>query len=224
METLSPTLLQRFESKLKPEGDCIVFTGCRNDKGYGEIGIGRGDDQNTNRKALAHRVAWRLHYGVWPTGTLRHTCDNPPCIRIKHLRDGTQIDNIDDKVAKGRQGKGEQISQHKLTEAQVLEIRELCKTRTALRAIAEAYGVDPMTVSSIKEGRAWRHLPYEKTRKPYSCQHIEINDGLWTIAEIAEHTGLSKVAIRSRLKRGLTGDFLLARSHCAPRNHQRIMA
>ena len=214
------TLLERFESKLQPSGDCIVFTGCRNAGGYGEIGIHAiepSDNPTTHRKALAHRVAWWLKYGVWPTGILRHTCDNPPCVKIAHLRDGTHKDNIDDKVAKGRQDRGEQIASSKLTDEQVLEIRQLCTTRTGLKEIAEAYGVELMTISAIKEGRTWKHLPHEKTRKPYSCQHIEIAGDLWTVDEIAAVAGVGNHTIRGRLKRGLTGESLLAGKHQGPR-------
>lgn len=213
-------LLERFESKLRQEGDCIVFTGCCNDKGYGVIGIQGfepSDNPTTKKKALAHRVAWRLKYGVWPTGILRHTCDNPPCVKIKHLRDGTHKDNADDCITRGRKPKGEQIRNSKLTDEQVLEIRQLCKTRAGLKEIAMMYGVELMTISSIKEGRSWTHLPHEQARKPYSCQHVEIGGELWTIDEIAEVAGVSNSCIRARIGRGLTGMKLVAGRHRTPR-------
>ena len=214
------TLLERFESKLQQEGDCIVFTGCRNARGYGEIGIHSiepSDNPSTRKKALAHRVAWRLKYGVWPTGILRHTCDNPPCVKIAHLRDGTHKDNADDCTARGRRPHGEAVPSHILTEDQVLEIRALCAGRSDPKRIGEMYGISSQYVYSIIKGRAWGHLPCEKTRKPYSCQHIEIAGDLWTVEEIAEHAGVGNHTIRGRLKRGLTGESLLAGKHQGPR-------
>ena len=214
MSDISPTLLERFEGKLQREGDCIVFIGRRNNQGYGEISNRVKPDKR--KMALAHRVAWRLKYGVWPTGILRHTCDNPACVRIKHLIDGGHKDNVDDKVAKGRQAKGESTGSAKLTEAQVLEIRALCSTRVSINDIAEQFGVANSTIRNINSGRTWGHLP-AYARKPYSCQHIEIAGDLWTVEEIAAEAGVSGACIRSRLEHGVSGVNLLAGRHRAPR-------
>jgi hypothetical protein len=55
---------------------------------------------------LAHRVAFRLARGYWPLNG-RHSCDNPPCCNPAHLLDGTHADNMADKVARGRQARGQ---------------------------------------------------------------------------------------------------------------------
>jgi hypothetical protein len=40
-----------------------------------------------NRTYLAHRVAWEREVGPIPDGmVLDHTCHNPPCVFVKHLR------------------------------------------------------------------------------------------------------------------------------------------
>lgn len=59
---------------------------------------------------FAHRVAWILINGEIPViegadyrGTvLRHTCDNPLCVKPAHLRLGTHLDNMRDKVERNR--------------------------------------------------------------------------------------------------------------------------
>lgn len=52
----------------------------------------------------AHRVGWTLLNGPIPEGLhVLHRCDNPPCCNPRHWFLGTNQDNVDDKVAKGRQ-------------------------------------------------------------------------------------------------------------------------
>lgn len=89
----------RFESKLRPVGDCLEWQGCLN-HGYGQMGV----DGVT---VLAHRYAWARVNGPIPDGLfVCHKCDNPPCCNVDHLFLGTHQDNMDDMVAKGRQRNG----------------------------------------------------------------------------------------------------------------------
>lgn len=56
----------------------------------------------------AHRVAWEIWNGRdVPDGLdILHECDNPKCCNPAHLRPGTHADNMADKVARGRSGRG----------------------------------------------------------------------------------------------------------------------
>lgn len=110
-------LRERFEENVDrragqgPHGDCHVWTGSLTAQGYGRIGIGDGHYKR------AHRVAWFLATGAWPTKDILHSCDNPPCVRLAHLFEGTSVDNVRDMDAKGRRGL------KKLTRADVERIR-----------------------------------------------------------------------------------------------------
>lgn len=78
---------------------CVEWDGYRNAKNYGRIA-----QPKTNRKILVNRVALEFKLGR-PIARGRcslHTCDNPPCINPGHLYEGTNADNVRDKMARGR--------------------------------------------------------------------------------------------------------------------------
>jgi len=87
-------LVDRFWSKVKPQKGCWLWLGKKNALGYGIL------DPNIR----AHRIAWELMRGPIPNGLcVLHCCDNPGCMNPDHLFLGSQLDNIDDMVSKGRQ-------------------------------------------------------------------------------------------------------------------------
>jgi hypothetical protein len=58
--------------------------------------------------ASAHRAAFAMAHGYIPTPSCLHSCDNPPCVNVAHLREGTHADNMADRKAKGRYNGGDQ--------------------------------------------------------------------------------------------------------------------
>lgn len=92
---------ERFWSKVAvgAPGECWEWKRSRLPRGYGRFRQPTGHE-------YAHRVAWRLTNGPIPDGmVVRHyVCDNPPCCNPAHLRLGTQGDNNDDSVSRGRWG------------------------------------------------------------------------------------------------------------------------
>lgn len=108
----------RFQSKVNKTDTCWLWTASRNRGGYGFF--------KADKMRLAHRVAWFHEHKSYPIGVLRHTCDNRICVNPAHLLDGTQQDNIDDMMVKGRKAdfKGENNPSAKLTKEKVLLLRE----------------------------------------------------------------------------------------------------
>lgn len=85
---------------------CWIWTGSVSNpaKGYGALSSGKQKGTIGRAKAIsAHRAAWVVTFGPVPDGLqVLHRCDNPPCCNPAHLWLGTNMDNVLDKVAKGR--------------------------------------------------------------------------------------------------------------------------
>jgi|GEM_PF-1391953 len=86
-------------AKVQRQGGCLVFTGKLR-RGYG---LTSEQVNGRTRDLLAHRVVYEHHHGPIPDGlSILHSCDNPPCVEITHLRAGTDSDNHADMVERGR--------------------------------------------------------------------------------------------------------------------------
>ena len=107
MPTRTP-IKERFWKKVKKgaSDECWLWTGTREPRGYGKI----ADDYDSDTGFVplaAHRVSWELHNGSIPPGLcVLHKCDNPSCVNPKHLFLGTNKDNSQDMVRKGRASPG----------------------------------------------------------------------------------------------------------------------
>ena len=132
--------------------ECWPWTAARSSTGYGVLKL-RG------KVVGAHRVAHAEAVGPPPEGMcVCHRCDNPPCCNPAHFFLGTDGDNAADRVAKGRQQRGERAGGAILTEGQVREIRELIVDGVLLREIADRFSVTVSAVSDIGVGRRWGWL------------------------------------------------------------------
>ena len=90
-------LLEFVNKRIKkaPNG-CWEWTGSVNDKGYGLIYV-------EGKSKRAHRITYQLFKSEIPKGLfICHHCDNPGCVNPEHLFVGTQKDNMQDCIRKGR--------------------------------------------------------------------------------------------------------------------------
>lgn len=141
----------RYAKQGQPD-QCWEWQGAINRGGYGEFGF-------QGRRHRAHRVAYELFVGALRKGQQAcHHCDNRKCVNPRHLFAGTNIDNIKDKLAKGRQLTGERVWSAKLTEDKVRAIRAMRKAGCNLSVIATAFGIHDRTVGAILKGKTWRHV------------------------------------------------------------------
>jgi hypothetical protein len=87
-----------------------------------------------------------------------HSCDVYCCVNPAHLFLGTVVDNIADKVRKGRQKKGMQCpNTAKLTDDDIKEVRYLTQWMSN-RAIAKHFGVSSVNIDRIVNGKIWKHI------------------------------------------------------------------
>ena len=92
-----------FRSIIHNVRGCLIWPKSRNvQTGYGQFCSWDGK----KRKMLtAHRLAYQHFVGHIPDGLwVLHRCDNNSCCNPEHLFLGTQTDNMQDMLAKGRGG------------------------------------------------------------------------------------------------------------------------
>jgi hypothetical protein len=145
---------ERFWSLVRKGDGCWNWQGSKDKDGYGVFKSWVGDTPYTR----AHRYSYHLHHGMIPLGLqILHRCDNPTCIRPDHLHAGSALQNMRDKVAKGRANApfGESHSKAALTEEQAKAILNDPRPHSQ---IAAEYNIHVQTVSSLKTRVSWPHL------------------------------------------------------------------
>ncbi len=150
--------IDRFKAKVAETAnpdECWYWRGYVAPGGYGHCTIARKSHD-------VHRVAFAVAYGGVPDGLeVLHTCDNRTCCNPNHLFSGTQKDNVDDMVAKGRNKAplGEQHGKHLLTAAEVQSIRRIRSDEgKSLAHIAKAFSVSVGCIRKVVNRVTWKHI------------------------------------------------------------------
>lgn len=146
-------------SQCEPVGDCLRWYLACDPFGHGVVHVGR-DVEGRKRLEKAHRVVYRM-FGLVPLEPgqyVLHSCDNPWCVNIEHLRAGSAKDNMDDKYARGRENhpKGMSHPSAKLTEDIVRWLRS--ENPVITRDLAESLGVHRQVLFHAKWGKTWKHV------------------------------------------------------------------
>jgi hypothetical protein len=95
---------QKFIERIDCEGGlnaCWPWLSSKYTTGYGRF-------KYKHKEYLAHRFAYAFFWDkqLETIQVVMHTCDNPSCCNPLHLKAGTQLENMKDKMAKGRFSNG----------------------------------------------------------------------------------------------------------------------
>lgn len=140
----------RVDKTSSPRG-CWLWTAGKTGNGYALITV-------NYRRWYIHRYAWFLIRGVEPTLDLLHSCDTPLCVNPDHLREGTQADNSQDMIERGRSLIGSKQPNSKLTEQDVIEIRNGVASGKSQAEYVRKYQLSTATVFNIVHRKMWRHI------------------------------------------------------------------
>lgn len=204
---MSKNCLERFWEKVNVQGDddCWEWTAASMPRGYGVFMAGH------KRRAYAHRFSWEIaNTAEVPEGkSVLHSCDNPPCVNPRHLRVGTNADNVADAVERHRHVAGIDHHAARLTPRKVKQIVSLYREGLRPADIARRVGVDDSAVHAVLDGSTWKDVTGGKIRREghFGSQltenekHkiVELRAAGATHAEIAEATGRSLYALRQVL-------------------------
>lgn len=123
-----------------PSG-CWEWQGNLDRYGYGIFKLG-------NKSYKAHRYSYELYNGSFEQSFhVLHCCDNPKCVNPEHLFLGTNQDNIQDKVNKGRS----KINNRRLTNDEKVNILKLLEVKSE-KDVAKIFDVHISTISRLKKG------------------------------------------------------------------------
>lgn len=164
MAQYSPGVLARFHEKVlrRGEDECWPWIAGTTHDGYGRIFAGKG----AKSPLRAHVVAFELEHGPVPSGLhVLHACDNPRCCNPGHLRAGTNGENVQDKVARGRQARtalqGSRNPNSSINETIVREIRQVLAyddSRKTTKRIRVQYKITRAMLYEIRHHRTWKHV------------------------------------------------------------------
>lgn len=135
------------------QGECILWTGVIDAKGYGRTKC------RSSKEKLAHRLSYESIHGAIPNGLMVcHKCDTPACIRPEHLFLGTHNDNMRDMREKGRSAHGVKNGSAVLTDDIVRSIKATLKDGVGCTEIARQFNVSHSLISMIGAGKRWGHV------------------------------------------------------------------
>lgn len=161
VEEVKSKTSERFWSKIKfrKPDECWEWQRCRRGSNWYGCFL-HLNKEGIYRNIAAHRYMYIHLFGEITNKELLvlHKCDNPICCNPNHLWLGTHRNNMDDKVSKNRQQKGEQVNTAKLTPDKVRFIRMLGALGKSHRSIARAFGIKHSSAGKIIRRENWKHV------------------------------------------------------------------
>lgn len=106
-----------------------------------------------------HILVLEAFIGSCPTGKeCCHENDVADDNRLENLSWGTRSKNLHDAVRNGKKSIGEKHHKAKLTEVQVLAIRQASGPRGLIKSLAEKFDLKESSVRGIRDRKTWKHV------------------------------------------------------------------
>lgn len=144
---------QRFWSRvdIRTDSECWPWAARLDRDGYGMFCF-RGSNYH------ASKLAYWFTNGRKPFLSVLHTCDNAACCNPAHLYEGTQRQNINDKIERNRMARGEANGSSRYTTNQIEKVCRLIRDGLNAVQIERIVGVKRDTVKLVRRGKQWRHI------------------------------------------------------------------
>lgn len=142
VDAVAVTRFWRLVDRRLPE-ECWPWLGDRDKGGYGVFYFG-GRMAGAHELALSFTTGEKRHPGL----DTCHSCDYPACVNPAHLRFDTRQSNVDDMVAR----RGPNVTGQKLTDEQIVTIRERRALGARQKDLAAQFGVSEGWISAIVRG------------------------------------------------------------------------
>lgn len=199
---LRPEDLPRLLEKIEERGaaDCWPWLGCKRNGGYGNWGV-----TNPRRNLYPHRLIFAIWNDRPVAKNVLHDCDNRNCCNPHHLQEGTQSQNIQDAIIRGRWTRQGASGKPTLSQEDANEIRRLLALgELSGAAIARKFGVVPSAVVAIRQGRAWtgvdRRYTNQEARKLSDQDVRTAFREAGNLRDTATKLGLSTATVWRRLQ------------------------
>lgn len=153
--------IDRFMSQVMPEpnsGCWLWMAACsgRDKNWYGTVTAG-------GKRYSAHHFSYLNFKGPIPEGLIvRHKCDVSICVNPDHLETGTYAENSQDREKRNRIKRkcGTESTSSKITEEDVIKIRNLAAVGVTDRELSEQFSLSVGAVHGIKMGLRWKHVKH----------------------------------------------------------------
>lgn len=146
---LSPERIERFWRSVEKGDGCWNWKGLKSEKGYGVFCHHAGGGRKSQIRS--HRIAYTLTKGpIKPGEFILHSCDNKACCNPDHLRAGTNIDNVRDRMERNRLCSGAKINMEIAN-----EIRRRVFNGESKGSLSREFGISTRNIRSICKFEIW---------------------------------------------------------------------